>query len=53
MVLATDDPPDLAFVLPERVMQGAEEQGKVDVVSSCFDMKLSEVEPNGHLKLGN
>jgi hypothetical protein len=58
MVLAMDDPPndppDLAFVLPERVTQGAEEQAKVDVerVMSCFDMELSEVESDKQLTLG-
>jgi hypothetical protein len=53
MVVAPDDPPDLACVLPEMVTQGAEEQAKVDVeiVSSCSDMELSEVESDRQLTL--
>jgi hypothetical protein len=49
MVQATDDPPDLALVLPEMMIQGAKEQDKVDVqiMASCFDMELTEVELDG------
>jgi hypothetical protein len=51
MVQATDDPPDLACVLPERATQGVEEQAKMDVETapSCFDMEMS---PDGHLTVG-
>jgi hypothetical protein len=54
MVQAMDDPPDLAFVLPERAMQGMEEQAKMDVETtpSCFDMEMSQVEPDGHMIVG-
>jgi hypothetical protein len=50
MVQATDDPPDLALVLPEMVIQCAKEQAKVDaeIVASCVDMEISEVEPDRH-----
>jgi hypothetical protein len=50
MVQAMDDPYDLALVLPEMVIQGAKEQAKVDVeiLTSCFDMELTKVEPDGH-----
>jgi hypothetical protein len=45
-----DDPSNLALVLPEMVIQGAKELAKVDVeiLTSCFDMELTKVEPDGH-----
>jgi hypothetical protein len=55
MVQATDEPLDLALVLPERATQGMEEHAKMDVeiVPSCFDMERSqEPEPDGHLTVG-
>jgi hypothetical protein len=54
MVHATDDPPDLACVLPKRATQGVEEQAKMDVETtpSCFDMEMSQVEFDGHMTVG-
>jgi hypothetical protein len=53
MVQATNDPPDLAIVWPKMVVQGAKEHAKVDaeIVASCIDMEMSEVEPDGHSSL--
>jgi hypothetical protein len=54
MMQATDDPPDLASVLPKRVTQGVEEQAKMDVETtpSFFDMEMSQVESDGHMTVG-